>query len=225
MMVETSLTCRSRRHTSMPSMSGRPRSSRTKSASGAVRAAAPVATRSVVMPYRLNPSARGSAIDSSSSTSRTRTMPPRPGEIPATTGTQRTIGRLNLPGRPPVPMAVIRRLLLTYVSLTLVVLAGLALPLGYVYQRGEQPHALAQLEHDAETLAAFIDTDLGTNHPSRTEALVHDAARRWNARIDLVGADGRPVVTTRTDGSATPDLGRVLASHTPVFSEIGDGRM
>ncbi|MFI7547465.1 sensor histidine kinase [Actinoplanes sp. NPDC049599] len=122
-------------------------------------------------------------------------------------------------------MPVIRRLLLTYVSLTLVVLAGLALPFGYVYQRGEQQHALAQLEHDAETLAAFIDTALRTNPPGQAHSLVHDAARRWNARIDLVGVDGRTVATTRTDGSAAPDLGRVLTDHTPVISAIDAGRM
>ncbi|MDI6105585.1 HAMP domain-containing sensor histidine kinase [Actinoplanes sp. NEAU-A12] len=122
-------------------------------------------------------------------------------------------------------MPVIRRLLLTYLSLTLVVLAGLALPFGYVYQRGEQQHALAQLEHDAETLAAFIDTALRTAHENQIGALVHDAAQRWTARIDLIDAGGRPVITTRTDGSAAPDLSRVLASHTPVISGIGDGRM
>jgi signal transduction histidine kinase len=122
-------------------------------------------------------------------------------------------------------MPVIRRLLLTYVSLTLVVLAGLALPFGYVYQRGEQQHALAQLEHDAETLAAFIDTALRTGPQAQIDTLVRDAAQRWNARIDLLDADGRPVVTTRTDGSAAPDLSRVLADHTPVISGIDDGRM
>ncbi|MEU7908523.1 HAMP domain-containing sensor histidine kinase [Actinoplanes sp. NPDC049118] len=122
-------------------------------------------------------------------------------------------------------MAVIRRLLLTYLSLTLVVLVGLALPFGYVYQRGEQQHALAQLEHDAETLAAFIDTALRLDQQSQIESLVQDAARRWGARIDLVDGAGRPVVGTRTGGSATPPLAAVLASHTPVISEIGGGMM
>lgn len=117
-------------------------------------------------------------------------------------------------------MPVIRRLLLTYLSLTLVVLAGLALPFGYVYQRGEQQHALAQLEHDAETLAAFIDTALRTRHEEQIDSLVRDAARRWNARIDLVDAAGRIVVTTRTGGAASPGLGRVLTSHTPVIRDI-----
>ncbi|WP_433796785.1 sensor histidine kinase [Actinoplanes sp. CA-252034] len=122
-------------------------------------------------------------------------------------------------------MPVIRRLLLTYLSLTLVVLAGLAWPFGYVYQRGEQQHALAQLEHDAETLAAFIDTALRTDHGSQTVSLVHDAARRWNASIDLADADGRTVATTRPDGIPAPDLSRVLADHTPVISGIEGGRM
>jgi signal transduction histidine kinase len=122
-------------------------------------------------------------------------------------------------------MPVIRRLLLTYVSLTLVVLAGLALPFGYVYQRGEQQHALAQLEHDAETLAAFIDTALRTDNGTQIDTLVRDAARRWDARIDVLDAAGRPVVTTGTSGSAAPDLSHTLSSDTPVISALGDGRM
>ncbi|MEU8608533.1 HAMP domain-containing sensor histidine kinase [Actinoplanes sp. NPDC048791] len=122
-------------------------------------------------------------------------------------------------------MPVIRRLLLTYLSLTLVVLAGLALPFGYVYQRGEQQHALAQLEHDAETLAAFIDTAMRTAEQKQVDVLVNDAAQRWNAGIDLTDAEGDPVITTRTDGSPAPDLSRVLASHTPVISDISAGRM
>jgi signal transduction histidine kinase len=122
-------------------------------------------------------------------------------------------------------MPVIRRLLLTYVSLTLVVLAGLALPFGYVYQRGEQQHALAQLEHDAETLAAFVDTALRTDRPDQATSLVHDAADRWDASIDLADGGGRTMATTRADGSAAPDLSRVLTDHTPVFSGIGGGRM
>ncbi|GAA0434618.1 HAMP domain-containing sensor histidine kinase [Actinoplanes capillaceus] len=120
---------------------------------------------------------------------------------------------------------MIRRLLLTYLSLTLVVLVGLALPFGYVYQRGEQQHALAQLEHDAETLAAFIDTALGTQHKDQIQSLVRDAAHRWSARIDLVDGGGRPVVTTRGAGSGPADLSPVLTRRTPVISGIGDGRM
>lgn len=122
-------------------------------------------------------------------------------------------------------MPVIRRLLLTYLSLTLVVLAGLALPFGYVYQRGEQQHALAQLEHDAETLAAFIDTALRLDQENQIDALIQDAARRWSARIDIVDADGRSTATTSTDGSGVPELSAVLASHTPVISDLSGGRM
>jgi signal transduction histidine kinase len=122
-------------------------------------------------------------------------------------------------------MPVIRRLLLTYLSLTLVVLVGLALPFGYVYQRGEQQHALAQLEHDAETLAAFIDTALPVNHDNRIESLVRDAAGRWDAQIDLVDGAGRTVVSTRPDGATAPRLHRVLTADTPVFGEFGERTM
>ncbi|MFC4070570.1 sensor histidine kinase [Actinoplanes subglobosus] len=101
-------------------------------------------------------------------------------------------------------MPVIRRLLLTYLTLALVVLAGLALPFGYVYQRAEQQHALTQLEHDAETLAAFIDTAQQIDDDTQVETLVRDAARRWDARIEMTGDSPR---------------------HTLVVSEISGGTM
>ncbi|MEV4703280.1 HAMP domain-containing sensor histidine kinase [Actinoplanes sp. NPDC049316] len=122
-------------------------------------------------------------------------------------------------------MPVTRRLLLTYLTLTLVVLAGLALPFGYVYQRGEQQHALAQLEHDAETLAAFIDTATRLHHQTQIESLVHDSARRWDAQIDVVDAGGRTVISTRTGASATARLDPVLTGHTPVVTDISGGRL
>ncbi|MDI6104317.1 HAMP domain-containing sensor histidine kinase [Actinoplanes sp. NEAU-A12] len=122
-------------------------------------------------------------------------------------------------------MPVIRRLLLTYLSLTLVVLVGLALPFGYVYQRGEQQHALAQLEHDAETLAAFIDSAERVHRDHEIKSLIDDAARRWSAQIDMVDATGRSVITTRTDGSTVPALGALLSGHTAVATKISSGRM
>ncbi|WP_052721150.1 sensor histidine kinase [Actinoplanes rectilineatus] len=103
-------------------------------------------------------------------------------------------------------MSVIRRLLLSYLSLTLVVLVALALPLGYMYQRGEQQHALSQLEHDAETLAAFIDTPEWLRDEQQIQTMIADAERRWNARVERLSPPGEP----------DPD------GETPVYSHIGD---
>lgn len=97
---------------------------------------------------------------------------------------------------------MIRRLLLTYLSLALVVLTALALPLGFVYQKAEEQHAISQLEHDAETLAAFIDTALSDDQEHIPD-LIADAARRWNARItrDRISPAPQPVVSGISDGT------------------------
>ncbi|GID59300.1 sensor histidine kinase [Actinoplanes couchii] len=97
---------------------------------------------------------------------------------------------------------MIRRLLLTYLSLALVVLTALALPFGYVYQRAEEQHAISQLEHDAETLAAFIDTAQGDDE-DHIPALLGDAAQRWSAEIflDEISPAPQPVISGITDGT------------------------
>ncbi|GIE93020.1 sensor histidine kinase [Paractinoplanes rishiriensis] len=114
-----------------------------------------------------------------------------------------------------------RRLLFTYLSLALVVLAGLALPLGYVYQRSEQQRAFAQLEHDAEVLAAFMDTALSRGNPGQVVLLAHESAHRWGGEVDVVDAAGRPMAATRPEG-ATPlpagDLHAVLAGQVQISS-------
>lgn len=120
---------------------------------------------------------------------------------------------------------MVRRLLLTYVFLTLVVLAGLALPLGFVYQRGEQQRAFAQLEHDAEILAAFIDAALTRGDPGHVDLLAHESARRWRGEVDVVDAAGRPLAATRPAGAdllPMTDLRTVLAGNGQVVSARTD---
>ncbi|WP_436529008.1 sensor histidine kinase [Actinoplanes sp. HUAS TT8] len=104
---------------------------------------------------------------------------------------------------------MIRRLLLTYLSLTLVVLVGLALPLGLVFARGEQQHASAQLEHDAEVLAAFVDAS-----PDQVDALARQFGQRWNARVEVVDR-----------GTAPPELATILSGQAQVINASSDGAM
>lgn len=109
---------------------------------------------------------------------------------------------------------MIRRLLLTYLSLTLVVLGGLALPLGLVYERGEQQHAAAQLEHDAEVLAAFVDTAQAKGQQDQVDALARQFGQRWNARVEIVDHTTAP-----------PDLAAIISGQAQVINQASGGHM
>lgn len=109
---------------------------------------------------------------------------------------------------------MIRRLLLTYLSLTLVVLVGLALPLGLAFQRGEQQHASAQLEHDAEVLAAFVDTAQGRGQQTPVDALARQFGLRWNARVEVVDRTTAPA-----------ELATILSGQAQVINAVSGGAM
>ena len=118
---------------------------------------------------------------------------------------------------------MIRRLLLTYLSLAVVVLAGLALPLAVVHQRSEEQRAAAQLEHDAEILAAFVDAALTGGHDAEIATLAADAAHRWGGWIEVVDGAGRPIAATgRSEPSADSiaDLQEVLDGRIQVNSDL-----
>ncbi|GGM24165.1 MULTISPECIES: sensor histidine kinase [Micromonospora] len=109
-----------------------------------------------------------------------------------------------------------RRLLLTYLTLALLILVALEVPLGYVYHRSEQQHAFGQLEHDAEVLAAFIDTALRDGDLPRADLLARESAQRLGGHVDIVDARGELLTSTHSwkhpPGSlaAAPDLRTVL---------------
>ncbi|MBL7258874.1 sensor histidine kinase [Paractinoplanes lichenicola] len=120
---------------------------------------------------------------------------------------------------------MIRRLLLTYLSLAVVVLAGLAVPLAVVHQRSEQQRAFSQLEHDAEILAAFVDAALVRGHAAEVSTLATDAAHRWGGSIEVVDGTGRPLAATGEAPPGPADLRAVLDGRTQVHSDIHDDLM
>ncbi|WP_433528101.1 HAMP domain-containing sensor histidine kinase [Micromonospora sp. CA-263727] len=101
---------------------------------------------------------------------------------------------------------MVRRLLVTYLTFALLILVALEVPLGYVYQRGEQQRVFGHLEHDAEVLAAFVDTALGRGEPDQIDLLAEESARRWGGEVDIVDADGRVLSATRRDHAASAAL-------------------
>jgi signal transduction histidine kinase len=110
-----------------------------------------------------------------------------------------------------------RRLLLTYVTFALLILVSLEVPLGYVYHRSEEQHAFGQLEHDAEVLAAFVDTALSDHQPDQIDLLAHESAERLGGHVDIVDARGELLSSTHPEkhpsGSlaVAPDIHTVLS--------------
>jgi signal transduction histidine kinase len=115
-----------------------------------------------------------------------------------------------------------RRLLLTYLSFALVILVSLEVPLGYVYHRSEMQQAFGQLEHDAEVLAAFVDTALRNGQAAQVDLLAHESAQRLGGHVDVVDNEGALSSSTQGDQhrpvslADAPDIRAVLG---------GDGRI
>ena len=111
-----------------------------------------------------------------------------------------------------------RRLLLTYVSLTAVVLAVLVVPLGVVNARNEQRDLSAKVERDAVAVASLAEDALEAGSPRPVPALRALADRylaRTGGRIVVVDADGTSVVDpsapTGRSFSTRPEIRAALA--------------
>ncbi|MEU8821682.1 HAMP domain-containing sensor histidine kinase [Actinoplanes sp. NPDC048796] len=98
-----------------------------------------------------------------------------------------------------------RRLVVTYLSLVLAVLTGLAVPLGYLYQRSERDQTFRQLEREAEIVAAYVDAELGEDDGDQVEDIASAVARRWNGRIAVFDAAGRLTYSTVPGAGAVPE--------------------
>jgi signal transduction histidine kinase len=113
-----------------------------------------------------------------------------------------------------------RRLLLTYLTFGLLILAALEIPLGWMQQRNEQQHALEQLEHDAEVLAVFVDAAL--NGDGQVGVLVDETAQRLGGWVDVVDGEGRTITSTDPARAApdAADIGAVLHGQGRVRARI-----
>ncbi len=91
-----------------------------------------------------------------------------------------------------------RRLLLSYLSLTIVVLAMLEVPLGFVNARGERAQLSAKVERDAVTFASLaestVEGDTGTSDLQALKALARRYAADTGARVVIVDDQGVALV-------------------------------
>ena len=107
-----------------------------------------------------------------------------------------------------------KRLLATYVTLTLVVLAALEIPLGIQYGRSEQRDLTNGIKTDALVMATFAEDPLEHGRTAASARLVATArryARNPGGRVVVVDRRGTSILDT---GSA---LGRSFASR-PEFA-------
>jgi signal transduction histidine kinase len=117
---------------------------------------------------------------------------------------------------------VIRRLLFTYLSFALLILLALEVPLGYVQHRNEQQHAFEQLEHDAEVLAAFVDTTISAGNRTQIDILAHESAQRLGGNVDIVDATGALISSTHRNQHPTGSLAGAADIHSVL---TGQGRV
>jgi signal transduction histidine kinase len=112
---------------------------------------------------------------------------------------------------------VTRRLLLSFLTITLIVLAALEIPLALSFEHRELQDLTSQTERDAFTLASLAEDDLETSAvgPAVTQ-LAKDYAARTSGRVVIVDADGVAVVDTDP-----PEPGnRTFASRPEIASAL-----
>ncbi|MCO8273750.1 HAMP domain-containing histidine kinase [Actinoplanes sp. TRM 88003] len=115
-----------------------------------------------------------------------------------------------------------RRLVLTYLSLVLAVLTGLAVPLGYLYRHSEQEQAFRQLEREAEIVAAYVDAELGEDDGDQIQDIATAAARRWGGHVELFDVSGRLMYSTRPQVTDTADVAPALGRSGRIGHRIAD---
>ena len=109
-----------------------------------------------------------------------------------------------------------RRLLISYLSLAIVVLAMLEVPLGFINARGERAQLTAKVERDAVTIASLaestIEGEASTSNLPAIAALARRYAADTGARVVITNGKGVAVVD-----SAPPTSGRRSFATRPEF--------
>ena len=91
-----------------------------------------------------------------------------------------------------------RRLLISYLSLAVVVLAMLEVPLGFINARGERAQLTAKVERDAVTIASLaestVEGEIATSNLPALKALGTRYAADTGARVVITNREGVALV-------------------------------
>ncbi len=116
---------------------------------------------------------------------------------------------------------MVRRLLLSYLTLTLLVLLALEIPFGVVYAHSETSTRSTALERDAVVLAEVVEEDVETADARELPALLTKFARGADTRVTIVDRHGNTLADSvpaavrrpRRDLSHAPDIAAALRNQ------------
>ena len=112
-----------------------------------------------------------------------------------------------------------KRLVLSYLAITVVVLVTLEVPLGIVVAQGERDRLFTRIERDAHVLAASIDDVLEGHSDTDPEELATEYAEQTGGRAVLVDADGISLADSSDTGGDPRDF-----SSRPEIRDALDGQ-
>ena len=129
---------------------------------------------------------------------------------------------------------VIRRLVSTYLALTLVVLAALEIPLAVTYRDRQLDQLEAGLERDAFVVSSFVEGTLSGADNQDLQTIVDNYSARTDGRAVIVDANGDtladsdpPVADEQRNFLNRPEiaaaLNRQVASGTRDSTTLGTG--
>src|SRR4051794_14140633 len=110
-----------------------------------------------------------------------------------------------------------RRLLLSYLAVTLFVLAVLEIPLGITFASREEDRLFADIERDARVLATVYEDALEEGRPTIAPDEAVAYADRTGGRVVIVDRNGISLVDTSTalelgrDFSSRPEIAKALS--------------
>lgn len=115
-----------------------------------------------------------------------------------------------------------RRLLLSYLSITVLVLAALVLPLGLTFANHESDVLLAGIERDTHAVASLVEEDLETGTPPRIDALLAQY-RTGGGRIVVVDVRGISVADSDAVGGPQEDFSTRSEIGTALTGQRAEG--
>jgi signal transduction histidine kinase len=113
-----------------------------------------------------------------------------------------------------------RRLLLSYLSLTLFVLLALGLPLGVSFSNAEHRRLTSQVENDAFALALHADgplADASAGDPTALDNLIQEFTHQTGVHVVVVDRDGRVLAAA---GRGEPGPGEGISGLAQVDSAL-----
>jgi signal transduction histidine kinase len=99
-----------------------------------------------------------------------------------------------------------RRLLVSYLTVTLVTLLALVLPLGWTFASRERDRLLRDIDHDAIVVGGLAEDALERGERPAIDALLVSYAQDPGGRIVVVDRTGRSVADSSTPGEAGLDF-------------------